>query len=412
MTWPEIEPTSAVTSPAPGAATGTVAPSAPGHGARRVRVAQIITGLVLGGGGQVMRGLARNIDTTRFDVDFYCVIEGGPVRQELEDLGFRVVICPAYDHRRLMPYSVGAVLRLARALRRRRYDIVHTHLFQADVVGRLAARIAGTPHIVKTLHNMGRWKSPSQLALDRLLNRWTDRVVCISDHQRRVVVRQERLAAQKVRTIPNGVDKSRFRANVNRAERLRELGLAPERVTIGTVGRFIEEKGQVHLIRALPGILDRCAGAQFLLVGDGRLRSRFEALINAEPWSRRVSLPGLRYDVPELLSLMDVFVFPSLSEGFGIAPFEAMAAGVPVACSSIPPLGELLTHRETAFLFSPADANAIVDAVNAILGDGGLRERLIEGGRELVERRFSEAGSVRAIEDLYIELLRTGAPRR
>ncbi len=372
---------------------------------RQIRVAQIVTGLVLGGAGQVMSAIARNVDRSRFHVDFYCVIEGGPLQEELERLGFRVTVQKAFDFRRRVGvYNIREILILARHLRRGRYDVVHTHLFPADVVGRIAARLAGVPVVVKTLHNMGWWKGRRQLLADRLLARRTARVICVSEYQRQAVLQQERLAPERVVTIPNGVDISRFGPAANRARLLASAGLAEGGPVVGTVGRLIEEKGHIYLLQAIPLILRRHPDAQFLIVGDGRLRPRLASYLADKPFRDRVSITGLRPDVPEMLSLMDVFVFPSLSEGFPIAPIEAMAARRPVACSKIPQLDGVVFDEETGLSFPPADPPALAAAVCRLLDEPSLRVRLANNAFRLVSETYTETCMMRAYESLYTEL--------
>lgn len=379
---------------------------------RPLRVAQIVTGLVLGGGGQVMSAIARNVDRSRFHVDFYCVIEGGPLREELERLGFHVTVQRAFDYRRRVGvYSIREILILARHLRRGGYDIVHTHLFQADVVGRIAALLAGVPIVVKTLHNMGRWKGRPQLLADRLLARRTARVVCVSEYQRQAVLQQERLAPGRVVTISNGVDVSRFAPAVDRARLLASAGFGEGGPIVGTVGRLIEEKGHIHLLQAIPLILRRHPDARFLIVGDGRLRPRLASFLAGKPFRDRVNITGLRPDVPEMLSIMDVFVFPSLSEGFPIAPIEAMAARRPVACSKIPQLDGVVIDGETGLSYPPADPPALAAAVCRLLDDPPLRERLAQNAFRLVSETYTEAHMMRAYESLYTELARDHDPR-
>lgn len=371
---------------------------------KQVRVAQIVTGLVLGGGGQVMSTIARNIDRSRFYMDFYCVIEGGDYRDEIEELGFSVTVLPAYDFRRLIPYNPREVFRLARHLRDGRYDIVHTHLFQADVVGRTAARLAGIRSVVKTMHNMGRWKTHRHLTVDRILNRWTKKVICVSDYQRQEVMRQEGLSPERVVTIPNGVDIRRFDVVVKRSEYLRSFGLRPDHPVIGTVGRLIEEKGHIYLLRAVPLILSHHPNAQFLIVGDGRLRESLNSFLDKQPYAGVVRFAGLRPDIAELLSVMDVFVFPSLSEGFPIALIEAMAARRPVACTQIPQLRGVIVDGQTGIFFRPADPLSLADAINRMLSDAPLREYLVRNAFERVRENYSEVRMMRTIENLYIDL--------
>jgi glycosyltransferase involved in cell wall biosynthesis len=379
---------------------------------RRVRVAQVVTGLVLGGGGQVMSTIARNIDRSRFDLDFYCVIEGGAYLREIEDLGFKVTVLPAYDYRRLVPYNPIAIARLARCLQRGRYDVVHTHLFQADVIGRAAARLAGIRTVVKTMHNMGRWKTRNHVAVDRALNRWTRKTICVSDYQRREVMRQERLTPAQVEMIPNGVDVRRFNISVDRAEYLHGLGLRPDRPVIGTVGRLIEEKGHIHLLKAIPQILRTHPSAQFLIVGDGRLRESLTSYLEAQPYRDAVKFAGLRPDIPELLSLMDVFVFPSLSEGFPIALIEAMAARRAVACSRIPQVEGVIIEGQTGLYFDPSDSAGLATTVSYLLLDPTLRDRLAANAVHHVEATYSEVRMLRTMEGLYLQLLAAEIARR
>src|ERR1700704_3216130 len=129
----------------------TVSPAAVAGepGQRRLRVAHIITGLELGGGGAVTYTIANAIDQARFELDVFCILEGGPMEEAVRGTGCRVeVLEGTYDYRRrFLPYSPRRVLRLAAALRRKRYDVVHTHLFHADVVGRIAGLLSSTPVI-------------------------------------------------------------------------------------------------------------------------------------------------------------------------------------------------------------------------------------------------------------------------
>ncbi len=352
-----------------------------------------------------MSMMARKVDRTRFEFDFYCIIEGGAYQEEIERLGFKVVVMPAYNHRRLITYDLREILRLAGYLRRGQYDIVHTHLFRADVIGRLAARMAGRRLMVKTLYNMGRWKTRQDVALDRILNRGTQKIICVSEYQRQEAIAQEKLPPDKVVTIPFGVDVNRFRVNVERGNLLRSFGLDASRPVVGTVGRLIEEKGHTYLVQALPRILERHPSAQFLIVGDGHLRESLVSAVDKLGFSGVVRFAGLRPDVAELLSVMDVFVFPSISEGLPIAVIEAMAARRAIACSSIPQVSGVIVDGRTGLYFRPHDSVTLADALDRLLSDPALRERLAADAFEWVRENYSEQQMVRSIEAIYTELL-------
>jgi glycosyltransferase involved in cell wall biosynthesis len=372
--------------------------------ARKLRIAQVITGLVLGGGGQVMLTIARNLDRTQFEMDIYCVIGGGELLPEIEAMGYPIRVIPSYVGERTFRYRPRQVWQLARELRQGRYDLVHTHLFQADVIGRTAALAAGVPRIVKSLHNMGAWKKWHHLLVDGCLSSRTDRVICCSEALRESAIRQEKLDPGRVVTIYHGVDQARFRPAVDRVSYCRELGLDPARRVVGTIGRPIPEKGHEHLLDALPAILRRHPDAQFLIVGEGPLRGAHIARMEREGLSHAIRFVGARPDIPELLSLMDVFVFPSVREGLGIAVLEAMASGVPLIASDIRPLSEMVTHERTGLLVEAASPPALAAAVNRLLSDDGLRQTLRSNALAHVKAHFTERQMVQSIESVYLEL--------
>jgi glycosyltransferase involved in cell wall biosynthesis len=375
----------------------------------KLRIAQVITGLVHGGGGQVMWTIARNFDRSRFEIDVFCVIGGGELVPELERLGVPVKIIPAHDSSSYIKYRPGRVLELARALRAGNYDLVHTHLFQADIIGGLAARLAGIPRTVKSLHNMGAWKKPYHLFADRVFAGRPDRVICCSHHLAESAIRQEHLDPARVVTIHHGVDVSRFRPDIDRGAYRESLGLDPFARIVGTIGRPIKEKGHRYLLDAVPEIRAAHPDAQILVVGDGPLRPEMNEWIRARGLEAVVKFVGARGDVPELLSLMDVFVFPSLMEGLGIAVLEAMAARVPVIASAIRPLSEIVRHGENGLLVEPRNAAALAAAVNRLLSDRAYADSLSRRAVEDVAARFNEREMVAAHERVYLELCASGS---
>lgn len=368
-------------------------------------MAHVITGLELGGGGQVVVTIARALDRSRFEMDVYCIHEGGDMAADLRALGCRVVLLEgAWDYRRrFLPYSPRQILRLASLLREARYDVVHTHIFQADLMGRVAARLAGVPVVVKSLHNMGAWKRRGHLITDRFLRRWTDAVICCSDYQREVATVQEHLRAGDAVVINNGVDPRRFQV-ARDADLARELRLDLDRPIVGTVGRMIDAKGHQHLIQAIPSVLVKRPDTQFLFVGDGPLREGLWAQLPS--WAQsQVRFAGARPEIPQLLALMTVFAFPSISEGFPIAPLEAMASGLPVVASDIRPLRDIVVSGETGYVVPVRDSDALARAILMLVMDPALHRTFSDKARERVHAHFSAAQMVRATERVYERLL-------
>lgn len=377
---------------------------------RPIRVAQIITGLVLGGGATVMLSIARNIDTSLFHLDFFCVIEGGEVLAQIEKQGFSVTVLEVFNLQKLPKYNLVQIFRLASMLRRGQYDIVHTHLYKADVSGRLAAMLSRTPHMIKTLHNMGTWKSRRQLYVDRILNRFTDKIICVSDYQRNHVEIQEKIPRSKLVTVRNGVDLNSFSDPVDRQKYLLELGLNPANLIVGTVGRLITEKGQIYLLKAIPEIIERHPDTQFVIVGDGPLRNSLTSYVKDEPFRDNIYFTGLRDDISSFLSICDVFVFPSILEAFGIAVIEAMAAKCAVACSSIPQLKEIVTDKVTGLLFEPKNAKSLAEKVNLLLSNSSLRGDLAANAYEMVRVSLTEKHMIDSLQQVYSDVINNDLP--
>jgi len=193
---------------------------------------------------------------------------------------------------------------------------------------------------------------------------------------------------------------------------LQALGLRPDFITVGTVGRPIPEKGHASLIEAVPAVLAQHPRTQFLIVGDGSLRAELQQRVAARGHGDRVCFAGARADVPEMLALMDVFAFPSLSEGFGIAVIEAMASRLPVVASAIRPLSDIVIEGTTGFLVPPGDAPALAASLIQLLDDPDRRRTMGDNGRALVERQYSDRHMVGAHENLYLDLYRKAAARR
>jgi glycosyltransferase involved in cell wall biosynthesis len=220
-----------------------------------------------------------------------------------------------------------------------RPDIVHTHLFGADAWGRLAAFLARVPLIVTTEHNV----NPDHPLVKRLVNRlfayWTDCFIAVSEAAKRVMILKDRVSAQKIKTILNGIDLARVIPRPARP--------FYDRPRLIVVGRFYRQKGHTTLFNALAQVREPWV---LRLVGTGPLERELRRLAESLHISSRIEWLGYRDDVPQLLSESDIFCFPSLWEGLGLVALEAAAAGVPVITSDLEPLREVLNEDDIRYI--------------------------------------------------------------
>ncbi|RJQ34462.1 glycosyltransferase [Candidatus Parcubacteria bacterium] len=266
-------------------------------------------------------------------------------------------------------FDVSAWVTLIRVLSDRRFDVALTHLWFANTIGRIAAYVAGVPRIYAFEHNVyDRVKTWKQFLIDRILQSLSSGIIAVSPAVRNSLIAHG-VTEERIVVVPNGIDVSRFR---------KEEEHAPNPFfTFLFVGRLVEQKGVDVLLEAF-GKLDH---AELHIVGDGTLKNDLEKKARMLPGSR-IEFLGTRRDVPALLSRADCFVFPSRWEGYGLAIAEAAATGLPIIASDVPAVRDLVEHEKEAILVPPGDAAALSIAMQRVMGDHALRQRLARAARE------------------------------
>jgi len=281
-------------------------------------------------------------------------------------------------------------------------DVLHTHGYKADVYGWAAAwrdRVA----LVATCHN---W--PSRLlsmrtyaAIDRFALRHFDRVATASGPVEEIL-RNWKVPAHKLKTIPNGVDMEALRAPT---PTLREELDAGGETLVGFVGRHVPDKGGALLLSAAQSVLAAFPNAKFVFVGEGPARDEWEALAAKLGIASKVVFLGRRDDMAAVYGSLDMVVLPSYKEAMPMCLLEALAVGKPVVATRVGSVPELVVPEVTGLLVEPGDANALSAAVLRLLGDMELGRTLGARGRAHVTRRFASEVVGRCYVDLYREAL-------
>lgn len=302
-----------------------------------MKVLHVITGLAAGGAETQLRQLLRHSD---HPADVLTLCNAGSVAAEIRADGRTVVDLGMRSNR-----QVGVLGRLVRLVRAGRYDVVHTHLYRAGLYGRIAARLAGVPVVVATEHSLspdgrleGRIVDRPAWALYRLAERCGDLTIAVSASVHGAL-RRRGIPERRLASVPNGLDLGRYRFSPAGRDRIREqLRLGRHTQVIGAVGRLHRWKNIDLALRAVAPLLgpDR----RFVVVGDGPERSALGTLADRLGIGDRVQFTGERMDVPDLLSALDAFVFPSQNETFGLAAVEALASGLPVVYQCCPAVAE------------------------------------------------------------------------
>jgi starch synthase (maltosyl-transferring) len=368
----------------------------------------MITELRPAGAERVVFDLATRLDRSRFDPSVVALWSfGGEDGAFARDL--RASRVPVHLLRVGSKLDVTKIAPLLRLLRGLEPAILHSHLFHANLVARLAAPFAGSPRVIATHHVVERRRLGPRLFLDRFTAALDDRTVAVSRAVGRFAVETCGVRPEKLEVVLNGIDLRPFRTPADPAAARAALGLPANGPIVGALGRLDRQKGHLDLIAAWPAVLAAHPDATLAIAGEGHLRRELEARVRKLGLERSILLPGHSTRVPDFLAAITVFAMPSLWEGFGLALVEALAAGKPCVASDADSLPEVL--GDAGLLVAPGDPAGLAAALVSLLGNPGERDRLGRAARERAER-FSVERMVESYEALYERIVAVprGAP--
>jgi glycosyltransferase involved in cell wall biosynthesis len=364
----------------------------------RIRVVEVLATGTSGGAQEHLFGLMSRLDSSRFDATVLSLSAGSAVRK-LERAGFEVTLIDEPD-------DAAAVAALATYLGRVRPDVVHTHMYRADVVATkavLAMTSAGHPRpfLVSTVHS-SRVRSADDRETLRCLTPEIDQLIAVS---KSIVAKiaDERPGLAPVRLIYNGVDLTRYDQQAPNTELRDIFGIEPGSKVVGVVARLEPEKGHQTLIDAWPHVLRSVPDAYLMIVGEGSMRDALEMRASANRVAHRVVFTGRRDDIPAVTASFDVAVLPSHREAQGLSILEAMALSRPVVASDVGGIPEMIEDGVTGVLVEHDRPEALAGAIVRLLTDDAFAETIAKAGHDLVHDRFCIELMVRAVEDIYAD---------
>lgn len=366
---------------------------------QKFNILHVVSRLPVGGVENILFKVVTASDKKRFNPFICCIKEGGEIADELKKSGYKVEILNRMKNHGFDP---GAIKGIYNLIKRENIHILSTHQYHANLYGRLAGIIAGVPVIIPAFHNL--YRSPGKPKFQRrlfnyILSFFTDKMVAVSNAVASDMVRYDRVNQSKIAVIYNGIEIEDFNIGPTKEEARKIFHLPSDAFIIGTVGRITDQKGHRFLIEAARGLKN----IHLAIAGDGPLRSELKN--TADQIGVNCNFTGMiaPEKIPVFMKSLDIFCFPSLWEGFSIALIEAMAAGLPVIASGIPPNKEAL--GDTGIIVPPGDAKALTKALNMLIGDPSLMRSVTQKEKERV-KIFSVDNTVKTYEKLFEEILK------
>lgn len=368
---------------------------------RRLKVLHIINTLSAGGAELHLLTLCRHLKRQGVEIVVACLKEhvkdSRSLRRDFEQEGIKVVNLGA-DHR----FDPRCLVRLVRLFRQERPALLHTHLPRADFAGAFSHFFYPSVPWICSIHGLysRHWSGKRALPLFSLLWRHADAMIAISHAVKTWLVDERYIPLGKVTVIHYGIETEGF---TQPSVHLRQSWGLNGRAVIGAVGSLRPVKGHDSLIKAMPLVSEQVPHASLLIAGHDLwgYGKTLQALIDEFRLNGQVRMVGFQSDVPSFLHALDVFAFPSRSEGFGQVAIEAMAAGKPVVASRIAPLTEIVVEGQTGLLVEPDDPVAFAHAITWLFIHPEEAQGMGRRGQERVQHHFLAERMVAETLSLY-----------
>lgn len=349
----------------------------------------------------LMLNIVKNIDRERFEISVCCLGEKGIIGEQIQSYGIDVV---SFNFKRIGSFNVSLLHKLWKLIKIRKFDIVHTHMYHANLYGRLAAWLARVPVIFASIHNIYRRKKLHRMFINYLLSKITNKIFVGTQTVFEDVRRFDRVPEEKIEILPYGIDANSFIIKYDMNTVREKLGFSGDDFIIGNVARLEEAKGQKYLIEAVHILRRRGLNLKCLIIGSGSLETVLKNLTITLGIEADILFLGTRQDLSELLSAMDIFVFPSLWEGLPLALLSAMAAALPVITTHAGGVKDIIVDGENGIVVPPSDSLAIADAIERISKDVRMQKTLSRNAFRDVIRCHSAAAMTKRLEKIYTSI--------
>ncbi|MFA5778935.1 MAG: glycosyltransferase [Elusimicrobiota bacterium] len=310
----------------------------------KIKIFHLITSLNIGGTEKFLLTVLRNLKD-KYDFSIGYLKERGQISYEIEKFGIPVI---KFNFFSLIKY-----------LKEKKIQIIHTHLYRANILGRVAGRIAGTPVIISSQRSIDGWKKFYHIWLDKITSNYCNLIIANSNAAKNILIKREKIIPEKIIVAYNGVELLEHQ-NIRTSERI---------FTVGYIGRLHKEKGTYLIPEIVKMVMEKNKNIKFLIYGDGPEKQNLELRIRNLELENSVEFLGWQTNLKDVCSSIDVLLLPSEEESFPQAALESMSYGVPVIASDVGGVSEVVEHQKTGLLIKSKSPESFADAILSISQD-------------------------------------------
>ena len=326
-----------------------------------------------------------------------CLRDLGEYTDEIKKLGIKVYYLP---HKKNISDYFKFIL-IAKILKKEKIKVIHTHNTQPLIDGTLGAILSGVRTIIHTDHARNFPDKKKYMIAERILSKFAFRVIGVSEHTCKNLIKYEKISNDKIAVIQNGILYEKYNIKINIYNKKKELGIKTDGYIIGLCVRLSNQKGISYLLKAMPKLIERYPDILLLIAGDGKRRKILEEESIYLSIENNVKFLGSRLDIPEILQLLTIYILPSLWEGMPMALLEAMAAGVPIVTTNVGGIPKMIINEFNGLIVDPKNSENLRNAILKLLDDRNLREKFIRNGKKTFLDKFDAGIMTKKYETLY-----------
>jgi len=366
---------------------------------KRINILYFIPELNVGGAETVLKDLVLSIDKAKFKVVIWCTDEAGFYKKILNESGIDVFVGTFKERK----FDVFGLIKTIIKIRKLKIDIVHSHFFRPTFWDVLIARLCGVRVVLTSRHDMGYWRKENTgpSLTEKFRNFLTTEIIAVSEAVKTAIAKAELIPLRRIKVLYNGADFNNMKSSKNNGRLKKSFGFNEKTKIIGSVGRLRTVKGFNYLIEAFSILCKDNDNLKLMIVGHGGSEKELKRLTKSLGIEESVVFTGVRDDVIDLLSIFDIFVFPSISEGFGGALLEACITKKPIVSTRCGGPEEIIRDGISGILVPKADYKVLAEGMLKLLNNPVLAEKLASEAKKNAIINFSLQSTVKKYEEYY-----------